>query len=341
LEKEVIMSAESTSTDGKMIWLMDDEFDSNQIDQIRKLLENRGFELVVSRGKAYRDEYPKYAPHAKGILLQVGFQLGEEDIKGLTACEIIAVTGIGVNDLDVAAVTKQGIIATNVPDFCIEDVSDHVLAIILGLNRRLPECQAMTRSGMWQAIDILPIKRLKGQVLGLVGFGKIGRAVARKAKCFGMRVVTHDPYCDESEMNKLNVEGVGFDELIRSSDFISLHVPLTKETYHLIDADKFDSMKRTAYLVNTCRGDVVDESALIDALKTNKIAGAGLDVLSKEPPDPDNPLLELPNVLVTPHSAFISEEALTDLALISTQAVFDKLQEKIPKNIINPEVLKA
>jgi D-3-phosphoglycerate dehydrogenase / 2-oxoglutarate reductase len=335
------MSEKNSFTEGNLIWLLDDEFDSNQIDKIRKLLDDRGLELVVSRSKTYRDDYPNYAPHAKGILLQVGFQLGEEDINGLTVCEIIAVTGIGINDLDVAAATKQGIITTNVPDFCIEDVSDHVLAIILGLNRRLPECQAMTRSGMWQAIDIWPIRRLKGQVLGVVGFGKIGKAVARKANCFGMRVVAHDPYCDESEMKEQNIESLDFNQLIKSSDFISLHVPLTKATYHLIDTDKFGSMKATAYLVNTCRGDVVDESALIDALKTNRIAGAGLDVLSKEPPDPENPLLKLPNVLISPHSAFISEEALTDLALISTQAVFDKLEEKIPKNIINPEVLKV
>jgi len=274
-------------------------------------------------------------PHAKGILLQVGFQLAERDINGLTACEIIAVTGIGVNDLDVAAATSQGIVATNVPDFCVEDVSDHVLALILGLNRRLPECQAMTRSGRWQAIDIWPIRRLKGQVLGLTGFGKIGRAVARKANCFGMRVVAHDPYCDESEMNKLNIESLDFNQLIKSSDFISLHVPLTEETYHLFDADKFVAMKRTAYLINTCRGDVVDESALIDALKNNRIAGAGLDVLSQEPPDPRNPLLSMPNVIVSPHSAFISEEALAELAVISTRAIFDAMEGKKPKNIIN------
>ena len=333
------MSEENNSVGGNLIWLLDDEFDSNQIDQIRKLLENQGLELVVSRSKVYRDDYPNYAPHAKGILLQVGFQLGEEDIKGLTVCEIIAVTGIGVNDLDVDAASKRKIIATNVPDFCIEDVSDHVLAFILGLNRKLSQCQAMTRDGRWQAIDIWPIRRLKNQVLGIVGFGKIGRAVARKAKCFGLRIVAYDPYCPESEMSEEKVEGVDFSELVGSSDFVSLHVPLSDETYHLIDAGVFDRMQNTAYLINTCRGNVIDESALIDALKNNKIAGAGLDVLSKEPPDPRNPLLKMPNVMVSPHSAFISEEALAELAIISTQAIFDTLNGKTPKNIINPDVL--
>lgn len=321
------------------MWLLDDEFDSNQIDQIRRMIENRGFELVVSRSRTFRSDYPRYAPYAKGVLLQVGFPLGEEEIKGLASCEIIAVTGIGVNDLDVEAATKQGIIATNVPDFCIEDVSDHVFALILGLNRKLPQCQTMTRSGRWQAIDIWPIRRLKNQVLGIVGFGKIGRTVARKARCLGMRVVANDPYCAESEMNEEKVESVNFGDLVGSSDFISFHVPLTDETYHLITAEVFDAMKNTAYLINTCRGNVVDESALIDALKAEKIAGAGLDVLSKEPPDPQNPLLNMPNVIVSPHSAFISEEALAALGVISTQAIFDKLEGRVPENIINPDVL--
>jgi D-3-phosphoglycerate dehydrogenase len=334
------MSEETIPTGGNMIWLLDDEFDSNQIDQIRKLLENRGLELVVSRSKTYRDDYPKYAPHAKGILLQVGFQLGEEDIKGLTSCEIIAITGIGINDLDVKATTQQGIIATNVPVFCIEDVSDHVFALILGLNRKLSQCQAMTRDGRWQAIDIWPIRRLKNQVLGIVGFGKIGRAVARKAKCFGLRVVANDPYCSESEMSKEKVESVDFRDLVGSSDLISLHVPLTDKTYHLISTEVFDTMQNTAYLINTCRGDVIDESALIDALKNNKIAGAGLDVLSKEPPDPRNPLLNMPNVIVSPHSAFISEEALAELAVISTRAIFDTMEGRTPENIINPDGLR-
>jgi D-3-phosphoglycerate dehydrogenase len=335
------MSKHNNHKRENLIWLLDDEFDSNQIDQIRKIIEKRGYELVVSRSDTYEGDYPQYAPYAKGVLLQVGFRLDEEDINGLTSCEIIAVTGIGINDLDVGAATKQGIIATNVPDFCIEDVSDHVCALILGLNRKLPQCQAMTRSGRWQAIDIWPIRRLKNQVLGIVGFGKIGRTVARKAKCLGMRIVANDPYCAESEMNEEKVDSVNFDDLVGSSDFISLHVPLTDETYHLITAEVFGAMKNTAYLINTCRGNVVDESALIDALKTDKIAGAGLDVLSKEPPDPQNPLLNMPNVIVSPHSAFISEEALAELGVISTQAIFDKLEGKMPENIVNTEVLST
>ena len=321
-----------------LIWLLDDEFDSNQIDQIRNMLKNRGYDLVVSRSNTYRDDYPKYAPCAKGILLQVGFQLGEEDIKGLTACEVISITGIGINDLDLEAATRHGIVATNVPDFCVEEVSEHVFALILGLNRKIPECLAMIRNGKWQAIDLWPMRRLKGQVLGVLGFGKVGRVVARKAICFGLQIIAHDPYYPESEMEKEGVECVTFSDLFSSSDYISLHVPLTKETYHLVNASVFNTMKKTAYLINASRGDVVDESALIDALRTGKFAGAGLDVLSKEPPDPDNPLLKMSNVIISPHSAFISLEALEELGVTSTKAICDKLEGKVPENIINPEV---
>jgi D-3-phosphoglycerate dehydrogenase len=197
----------------------------------------------------------------------------------------------------------------------------------------------MTRKGLWEDLDVWSIRRLKGQILGLVGFGKIGRAVARKAKAFGLQVKAYDPYLPESEMNLLDLESVEFGDLVSTADFISLHVPINEETYHLIDAGVFDSMKDTAYLINTSRGDVVDESALINALKTKKIAGAGLDVLSQEPPEAQNPLLSMTNVIVSPHSAFISHEALIELGAMCAKAIIDTLEGKVPENVLNPEVL--
>jgi len=295
--------------------------------------------LVVTRSDSYKSDYPKYAPYAKGILLQVNFPLGKRDIKGLASCKIISVTGIGYDEFDLAAATRQGIVATNAPSFCVEEVSGHALALILALNRHLPECQNITRKGLWEFEDVWSIRRLNGQILGLVGVGKIGRAVASKAKAFGLQVKAYDPYLSKPEMSLLNVDSVEFDDLVSTADFISLHVPLNKETYHLIDSGVFDSMKNTAFLINTCRGDVVDESALIDALKTKKIAGAGLDVLSQEPPEAQNPLLSMPNVIVSPHSAFISHDALIELGAICTRAIIDTLEGKVPDNILNPEAL--
>lgn len=332
------MGEKNSPAGHNLIWMLDDVFDSCEIELIRKLLQERGYKLVVTRSDSYRDDYPKYAPYAKGVLIQVNFPLGEEDIKGLTSCKIISVTGIGFDELDLDAATKQGIVATNSP-FCMEEVSDHALALILALNRHLPGCQEITRKGLWEFEDIWSIRRLRGQVLGLVGFGKISRTVARKAKAFGLQVKAYDPYVSKSEMNQLNVESVEFDDLVSISDFISLHVPLNQETHHLINAKVFDSMKDTAILINTCRGDVVDELALIDALRAKKIAGAGLDVLSQEPPEAQNPLLSMPNVIVSPHSASISHEALTDLGVMSTKAVIDTLEGKVPENILNLEVL--
>jgi len=336
-----MMSDQNGPAPDNLIWLLDDEFGFDQINHLQGILRERRYDLAVTRGETFKEDYPKYAPYAKGILLQVGFPLREEDIKGLTSCQIISVTGIGFNDLDLEATTRYGIVATNVPGFCVDEVSDHTLALILALYRRLPECRDMITKGIWKAVDIGSMRRLKGQVLGLVGFGKIGREVARKAKGFGFNVKVYDPYLPEAKQNQFEVELVDFDDLIRTSDVISLHVPLNKETYHLINADVFEAMKDTAYLINTCRGDVVNEADLIHALKTKKIAGAGLDVLSQEPPEVSNPLLFMPNVIVSPHSAFISDDSLSELCVKSAKAIFDKLDGKIPENVINSEVLRV
>lgn len=333
------MSEQSNSAGGNVIWLLDDLFDSREIELLREMLQERGYRLTVTGSDSYRDDYAKYAPHAKGILLQVNFPLGAEDIKGLTSCKIISVTGIGFDELDLDAATKQGIVATNAPGFCVEEVSDHALALILALNRHLPECQDITRKGLWEFADIWSIRRLKGQILGLVGFGKIGRAIASKAKAFGLQVKVYDPYVLKSEMNLLNIDSVDFDALVSTADFISLHVPLNEGTHHLINSEVFDSMKDTAFLINTSRGDVVDESALINALRIRKIAGAGIDVLSQEPPESRNPLLSMSNVIVSPHSAFISHEALIELGAMCTKAIIDTLEGRAPDNILNPEAL--
>ena len=329
---------QNSSARADLIWMLDDETSSQEVE--RGMFQERGCNLVITRSASYQEDYPRYAPYAKGILITPSFRLlGAEDIGGLTSCKIITAMGGGFDFIDLDAATKQGIIVTYVPGYCLDEVSNHVLAFILALNRRLPDCQNMTRKGLWKAANIGPIKRLKGLVLGLVGFGRIGREVARKAKFFGLQVKAYDPYVSESEMSELGVECTRFKELISTADFISLHVLLTKEIYHMINAEVFDSMKDTAYLINTCRGEVVDELALIDALETKKIAGAGLDVLTQEPPQPQNPLLSMPNVIVTPHSAFRSQEAGMEIRVRVVKAITDALEGKIPKDTVNPKVL--
>ena len=327
-----------SSARNDLIWRLDDEFPSHEIEQ--RLLGERGYsDFMVSRSATYKEDYVKYAPYAKGISVAVSFPLKAEDIKGLTSCKIICVTGGGYNHVDIEAATQRGIIVTYIPGYCVEEVSDHAMGFILALNQRFPVGQNMTRRGLWKATDIGPFRRLKGQVLGLVGFGRIGKAIARKAKCLGLQVKVFDPYISDSEMREVGAESVKFDELVRISDFISLHVLLTKETRHMMNAKVFDAMKKTAYLINTCRGEVVDELALINALNVKKIAGAGLDVLAKEPPDPQNPLLNMPNVIATPHSAYFSEEARMENKVRSIKAITDVIEGRIPEDIVNPQVL--
>jgi D-3-phosphoglycerate dehydrogenase len=291
-----------------LVWIIDDEFDSYKIEE--EMLRKAGYALAITWGSSYREDYPTFAPRVKGILLQVGFQLKGEDIKGLDSCRVISVRGGGFNNIDIDAATRRGIVLTYVPGYCVEEVSDHALTLILALSRRIPECQEMTRKGLWKAAELGPIRRLSEQTLGLVGFGRIAKNVARKAKCLGLRVVAYDPLVSKPEMDKAGVEKAHFKDLIRIADFISLHVPLTKETHHLFNGDVFNTMKNTSHLINTCRGEVIDEPALVHALKTGRIEGVGLDVLYQEPPDLENPLLSMPKVIVTPHSAYISQEAL-------------------------------
>ncbi len=325
------------SKGGSPVWIIDDEFDSYEIEE--GMLQEAGYTLTVTRPSSYQEDYPKVAPLAKGILLQVGFQLGREEIKGLVSCKVISVRGGGFNNVDIDAATRQGIVVTYVPGYCVEEVSDHALTLILSLGRRIPECQEMTKKGLWKASDLGPIRRFSRQTLGLVGFGRIARSVARKAKCFGFRVIAYDPLVSKPEMDKADVEKADFEDLIRIADFISLHVPLTRDTNRLFNADVFNAMKNTAYLINTCRGEVIDEPALVHALETGKIAGVGLDVLNQEPPDGQNPLLSMPNVIVSPHSAYISHESLTEVLVRSTQAVIDVFQGRTPKDTVNPEAL--
>lgn len=324
-------------TPDQLVWMIDDEFDCYELEE--EMLRTAGYRLAITRTSSYSEDYPKFAPVVRGMLLQVGFKLSAEDIRGLTSCRVISVRGGGYNNLDVQAATQQGIIATYVPGYCVDEVSDHALALLLSLSRRLPECQAMTQRGAWKAAEIGPIQRLRTQTLGLVGFGRIAKAVARKAKCLGLRVIAYDPLISKSEMTEAGVEAAGFEDLVSGADFISLHIPLTKDTHHLFNVNVFKSMKRTAYLINTCRGEVVDEAALSGALKAGQIAGAGLDVLYQEPPDPQNPVLSMPNVIVTPHSAYMSHESLTEVLVRSTRAVIDALKGRAPEDVINPEVL--
>jgi D-3-phosphoglycerate dehydrogenase len=208
---------------------------------------------------------------------------------------------------------ELGIAVNYVPDYCLREVSDHAMALLLALARKVPFSNKLVQSGRWEVPPIVPLRRLDGQVLGVVGFGNIPRALAPKAKAFGLKVLTYDPYVTADALVAAGVEGVSFDDLLARSDFISVHAPLQPATRGLMNAKAFAKMKKGVLLINTARGPLIDESALIAALDSGKIGGAALDVLTTEPPPKDSPLLGRDNVILTPHTGFYSVEALEEL----------------------------
>ncbi len=262
-------------------------------------------------------------------------------IEQLRKCKILARTGIGYDNIDVEAATRAGIVVTNVPEYCEDEVSDHAMAMLLTLVRKIPFSNRQVHSGTWATGAVKPIYRLRGRVLGLVGFGKIPKLVATKAQAFGLQVQTFDPYIPAEATAKLGVKSVSFAELLRTSDYVSIHAPLTPETKNMFNAEAFRQMKPGALLVNTARGPLVDVDALADALDAGQLAGAALDVLPTEPPPPGLRLLGRDNVILTPHTGFYSEESMTDLQRKAAEQVALVLSGKEPRYPINLKQLQA
>jgi D-3-phosphoglycerate dehydrogenase len=230
-------------------------------------------------------------------------------------------------------------VVTKVPDYCIDEVSDHALALLLALVRKIPFSNAQVHGGTWAMSAVVPIHRLRGSVLGLVGFGRIPQLVAPKAQAFGIRVVAFDPYLPPDVFTRAGVERVDFARLLQVSDYVSIHSPLVAETRDLFNDAAFRQMKATAYLINTARGPIVDEAALARALDGGHLAGAALDVMPQEPPV-DSPLLGRGNVIITPHTSFYSEESLVELQVKAAEEVVRVLGGEAPRHPVNPEAVQ-
>lgn len=256
-------------------------------------------------------------------------------IAGLDRCRVIARYGIGVDTVDLAAATARGIPVTNVPDYCIDEVSDHALGLLLALARKIPYLDRAVRAGEWEMRRAIPIRRIRGRTLGLVGFGKIPRALAPKAQALGLAVLATDPYVRAADAAAAGVRLVDFDRLLAESDFISVHAPLTGETRGMFGAAAFAAMKPTAYLINTARGPLIDHDALVDALRQGRIAGAGLDVTPIEPLPSESPLRRMENVILTPHTAFYSEESLRELQTKAAEEVARALRGEPLRSVVN------
>lgn len=308
------------------------------LDAARRVLSGVGAELQIAADRT-PDAIVRAARTADAVLVTYAKITGDM-IREMTQCRIISRFGIGVDNVDIGAATAAGIVVTKVPDYCIDEVSDHAMALLLALVRKVPFSTARVHAGEWSMPSVVPIHRLRGSTLGLVGFGRIPQLVAPKARSFGVNVIASDPFVPKEVMAQAGVAPVTLDELIERSDYVSIHAPLTSETRHLFNADVFRRMKPTAYLINTARGPLVDEHALVDALAAGRIAGAALDVVEQEPPAPGSPLLTCANLILTPHTGFYSEESLVDLQTKATEEVVRVLGGQAPLNPVNPEVLR-
>jgi D-3-phosphoglycerate dehydrogenase len=302
-----------------------------------EVLSAIGAELLVAEEPT--PEAIVRAATAADALLVTYAKITAEMIRQMTRCRIISRFGIGVDNVDIPAATDAGIVVTRVPDYCIDEVSDHAVALLLALVRKIPFSNARVHGGEWAMSAVVPIHRLRGSVLGLVGFGRIPQLVAPKAKAFGIRVVAFDPYVTPENFARAGVERVDFPELLKVSDYVSIHSPLLPETRDLFNDDAFRQMKPTAYLINTARGPIVDDAALARALDAGELAGAALDVMPQEPPV-DSPLLGRANVILTPHTSFYSEESLVDLQVKAAEEVVRVLGGQAPRNPVNSDVVQ-
>ena len=278
---------------------------------------------------------------ADGIIVSQ-MKFDREIIESLEKCRIISRTGIGFENIDLEAATKKGIYVSNVPDYCIPEVSDHVIGLALCLERNIIGFDRVLRREGWENSRKQggKIRRIKGQTMGLVAFGKIPKEVCKKAISIGFNVIVYDPYVDSKEINESNAIAVeSLDELLIESDLVSLHVPLTPETKGLIGKRELELIGENGFIINTSRGGVIDEKDLVWALKEGKILGAGLDVYENEPFNEDNPLIDFEQVILTPHIAFKSKESECSQREIIARNIKTVLEGNPPINLINKEVL--
>jgi D-3-phosphoglycerate dehydrogenase / 2-oxoglutarate reductase len=303
----------------------------------RAVLEPLGVELRPQQCGS-EEEIIELAHDADGVL-NCYAKMTARVIEKLSRCKIIARYGIGVDNVDLAAASKAKILVTNVPDYCVDEVSDHALALLLALARRIATAHGAVTAGAWDVVSHTGIRRLRGQTLGLLGFGKIAKALASKVQPLGMKVLVYDPYLDAELISRHGAEAVSLDRLLAEADAISIHVPLSSETRNIIGERELALMKSAAFLINTSRGGIVDEQALASALKEGQLGGAALDVLNVEPPPEDHPLREAPNIILTPHLAFYSRESVIELQTKAAEEVARALKGEPPRSPVNREVL--
>ena len=294
-------------------------------------------EVAVTKGMS--DEEILQEVKDAVALVVIGRPVSREMINAATECKLIMTLSVGYDVVDRQAATERGIIVSNCPLYCSEEVAEHAVTLLLGVSRKLHELIPHVREGGWDYKESRPIHSFRTRRFGIIGLGRIGRHAARKARGLGMEVVAYDPYVDDDIFELLGVERF-YDlyPMLEAVDSLSIHAPLTDETFHMIDAGALSKMQSHAVVVNTARGSIIDQTALEDALLEGSIGGAGIDVLETEPPTGEERLLTLPNVIVTPHIAWYSEESHRQNQIDGMDELVRVLQGKRPRYIVNPEI---
>lgn len=307
------------------------------IEPERKAAAAAGVELVLADARS-ADQVIEAAADADALVVQ-NASVTREVLEALPKVKVVGRYGVGVDTVDVAAATSLGVAVCNVPGYGTESVSDHAISLAVALVRNLVRLDASVRMGSAGIEAAAPIPQFSTLRFGVLGFGRIGRATARKASGVGFEVAVCDIYAELSNPTPEGWPVLGFEELLARSDVLSLHTPLDDSTAHLIDAEALARLPEGAFLINTARGGIVDTKALLEALETGQLCGAGLDVIEDEPLPPDHPLLRAERCILTPHAAFYSEQSYMELKSRTIENVVDVLRGRLPRNILNPEVL--
>jgi D-3-phosphoglycerate dehydrogenase len=316
-----------------LIWIIDGEWTDHRME--KEMFAGNEYELIVTHPDDLKRDIELYAPYADGLAIQISFDCNESFLNRLESCKVIGIYGVGFNNVDLKAAGEKGIPVYNVPDYCVEEVSDHTISLLFAVGRRLKSYNHQVEQGKWDALDIPPIHRFKDMTIGLLGFGRIARSVATKIKAIGANIIAHDQYVDQQTFENMGVTSVSLEELLKQSTILSLHVPLSNETRNLLNEEHMKMMQKGAMIVNTCRGGIINEDDLASLIESGHISGAGIDVFAVEPPAFDNPLLNRPEVLITPHSSYVSENSFRELKNRVCQIILNGLNDITQPNMVN------
>tara|TARA_Y100001936_G_scaffold24765_1_gene22708 strand:- start:224 stop:1210 length:987 start_codon:yes stop_codon:yes gene_type:complete len=307
------------------------------IEPEKKILEDAGYEVVVPPDDS-ESTLIRYVGDVHGIIFCFG-KVTSKVLENAKNCMVVSRYGIGVDNIDLVKATELGLVVTNVPDYCTDEVADHALGMLLSLNKNMITHTRQVVAGNWNKITLdFPGHRLSDSILGIVGYGRIGKALEKKAHDLGMKVLVNSRSLPENSQTKFG-KSVSMDTLLSTSNFISLNLPLNKDTKNIIGKNEIQKMKKNSILINCSRGGLVDENAVAEALSTGHLFGAGFDVLENVSSTMNSFLFKQENVIITPHSAFYSEESTLDLEIKTANEVVRVLSGKMPKNLVNKDVI--